>query len=156
LVGLRFALFVALWIVGGIGGMVHGFSYTHQVSCFGEGPEAQEHFERAGAGNSTGSKAQDKAQESRSRVCDRSRLSAHVGQCCSEHKAKHVLCHDGRGPQARDRHHGAILASLHMRTADDLFGGPMGSPRTDKLIAASVQWAQEIVKKVDDVCGPRS
>jgi hypothetical protein len=47
----------------------------------------------------------------------------------------------------------AILASLHMRTADDLFGGPMGSGRTDKLIAASVQWAQEIMKKVDSVCG---
>jgi hypothetical protein len=31
----------------------------------------------------------------------------------------------------------AILASLHMQTADDLFG-PQGSPRTDKLIAASV------------------
>jgi hypothetical protein len=36
----------------------------------------------------------------------------------------------------------AILASLHMRTADDLFGGPQGSPRTDKLIAASIQWAE--------------
>jgi hypothetical protein len=47
----------------------------------------------------------------------------------------------------------AILASLHMRTADDLFGGPMGSGRTDKLIAASVQWAVVIMKKVDDVCG---
>jgi hypothetical protein len=47
----------------------------------------------------------------------------------------------------------AILASLHMQTADDLFGGPMGSPRTDKLIAASVQWAELIMKKVDDVCG---
>jgi hypothetical protein len=46
----------------------------------------------------------------------------------------------------------AILASLHMKTADDLFGGPQGSPRTDKLIAASVQWAQEIMRKVDDVC----
>jgi hypothetical protein len=32
----------------------------------------------------------------------------------------------------------SILASLHMQTADDLFGGPQGSPRTDKLIAASV------------------
>jgi hypothetical protein len=31
----------------------------------------------------------------------------------------------------------AILASLHMEGADDLFGGPQGSPRTDKLIAAS-------------------
>jgi len=27
----------------------------------------------------------------------------------------------------------AILASLHMQTADDLFGGPQGSPRTDKV-----------------------
>ena len=25
----------------------------------------------------------------------------------------------------------AILASLHMRTADDFFGGPQGSPGTD-------------------------
>ncbi len=28
----------------------------------------------------------------------------------------------------------AILAGLHMERADDLFGGPQGSPRTDKLI----------------------
>jgi hypothetical protein len=27
----------------------------------------------------------------------------------------------------------AIMASLHMRTADDLFGGPEGSPKTDKI-----------------------
>jgi hypothetical protein len=47
----------------------------------------------------------------------------------------------------------AILASLHMQTADDLFGTPQGSPRTDKLIAASVQWAEQIMKKVDAVCG---
>jgi hypothetical protein len=46
----------------------------------------------------------------------------------------------------------AILASLHMRTADDLFGGPQGSPRTAKLIAASVQWAEEIMRKVDSAC----
>jgi hypothetical protein len=43
----------------------------------------------------------------------------------------------------------AILASLHMRTADDLFGGPQGSPRTDKLIAASIQWAEKIMEKID-------
>jgi hypothetical protein len=47
----------------------------------------------------------------------------------------------------------AILASLHKRTADDLFGGPEGSPRTDKLIAASVQWARLIMKKLDAACG---
>jgi hypothetical protein len=32
-----------------------------------------------------------------------------------------------------------------LQTADDLFGGPQGSPRTDKLIAASVQWAEGFV-----------
>ena len=45
----------------------------------------------------------------------------------------------------------AILASLHMQTADDLFGGPQGSPRSDKLIAASVQWAELIMQKIDSV-----
>jgi hypothetical protein len=44
----------------------------------------------------------------------------------------------------------AILTSLHMRTADDLFGGPEGSPRTDRLIAASVQWAEKIMQKIDE------
>ncbi len=45
----------------------------------------------------------------------------------------------------------AILASLHMRTADDLFGTPNGSPRTDRLIEASIQWAELIMKKIDNV-----
>jgi hypothetical protein len=45
----------------------------------------------------------------------------------------------------------AILASLHMQTADDLFGGPQGSPRTDKLIAASIQWAERIMTRIDEV-----
>ena len=35
----------------------------------------------------------------------------------------------------------AIFASLHMQAADDLFGTPQGSPRMDKLIEASIQWA---------------
>jgi hypothetical protein len=72
----------------------------------------------------------------------------------SEYKAKSVISlgmDEGRkrvlGIMA------AILASLHMQTADDLFGGPQGSPRTDKLIAASVQWAEEIMRKIDDVFG---
>ena len=47
----------------------------------------------------------------------------------------------------------AILASLHMERSDDLFGGPQGSPRTDKLISASVQWAQAILEKIDNVFG---
>jgi hypothetical protein len=44
----------------------------------------------------------------------------------------------------------AILASLRMQNADDLLGGPMGSPRTDKLIFASIQWAERIMQKIDD------
>ncbi len=45
----------------------------------------------------------------------------------------------------------AILASLHMQTADDLFGGSQGSPRTDKLIEASIQWAERIMERIDGV-----
>ena len=44
----------------------------------------------------------------------------------------------------------AILTSLHMERADDLFGGPQGSPRTDKLISASIQWAELIMRKIDN------
>jgi len=44
-----------------------------------------------------------------------------------------------------------ILVAKHMDVADDLFGGPQGSPRTDKMIAAAVQWAERIMKKVDSV-----
>jgi hypothetical protein len=44
-----------------------------------------------------------------------------------------------------------ILMAHHMPVADDLFGGPQGRPRTDKLIAASVQWAELIMQKVDTV-----
>jgi hypothetical protein len=45
----------------------------------------------------------------------------------------------------------AILASLHMETAGDLFGGPQGSPRTVKLISASIQCAEKIMEKIDDL-----
>jgi hypothetical protein len=43
----------------------------------------------------------------------------------------------------------AILTAMHMRTASDLFGMPGGSPETDKLISASVQWARRIMEKID-------
>ncbi len=45
----------------------------------------------------------------------------------------------------------AILASLHMQSADDLFGGPERSLRTDRLIAASIQWADQIMRKIDNL-----
>jgi hypothetical protein len=41
----------------------------------------------------------------------------------------------------------SILVSRHLDTADDLFGGPQGSPRTDKMVAAAVQWATLIMDR---------
>jgi hypothetical protein len=40
-----------------------------------------------------------------------------------------------------------------MQTADDLFGGPQSSQRPDQLIAASIQWAERIMEKIDGVFG---
>jgi hypothetical protein len=65
---------------------------------------------------------------------------------------KRRICYHARMDEGRKRVIGmmaAILASLHMQTADDLFGTPQGSPRTDKLIAASIQWAERIMEKID-------
>ena len=49
-----------------------------------------------------------------------------------------------------------IIVARHLKTADDLFGGPQGSPRTDKMITAAVQWAVRIMQKTDtaylDIC----
>ena len=44
-----------------------------------------------------------------------------------------------------------ILVARHLNTADDLFGGPQGSPRTDAMVAAAVQWADRIMRKIDTV-----
>jgi len=44
----------------------------------------------------------------------------------------------------------ALLTAIHMQRADDLFGTPQGSPRTDQLIAASLQWAERIMEKIDE------
>ena len=43
-----------------------------------------------------------------------------------------------------------ILTSLHTRTADDLFGTAQGSPRSERLMAASVRWAERILEKIDE------
>ena len=42
-----------------------------------------------------------------------------------------------------------ILVARHLKTADDLFGSPQGSPRTDAMVAAAVQWAERIMQKID-------
>jgi len=43
----------------------------------------------------------------------------------------------------------AIIVTKHFNTPDDLFGTPQGSPRSDKMIGAAVQWAERILNKVD-------
>jgi hypothetical protein len=50
----------------------------------------------------------------------------------------------------------AILTAMHMPRASDLFGTPSGSPETDKLISASVQWARKIMDKIDDTLANRT
>jgi broad specificity phosphatase PhoE len=42
-----------------------------------------------------------------------------------------------------------ILIARHMKTAEDLFGGSQGSPRTDAMVAAAVQWAERIMSEID-------
>jgi hypothetical protein len=44
-----------------------------------------------------------------------------------------------------------MLVARHLKTADDLFAS--SSPRTDSLVAAAVQWAERIMKKIDGVYG---
>ena len=44
----------------------------------------------------------------------------------------------------------ALPTAIHMQRADDLFGMPQDSPRTEKLIAVSVQWAEKIMEKIDE------
>jgi hypothetical protein len=46
-----------------------------------------------------------------------------------------------------------IIVARHLDTADDLFGGPQGSPRTDKMVAAAIQWAERIMRKIDSTFG---
>jgi hypothetical protein len=39
----------------------------------------------------------------------------------------------------------------HLKTAEDLFGTPQGGPGTDAAVAAAVQWAERIMRKIDGV-----
>jgi hypothetical protein len=44
----------------------------------------------------------------------------------------------------------AILVTKHFKTPEDLFGAPQGgSPRSDAMIAAAVQWAERIMARID-------
>lgn len=46
-----------------------------------------------------------------------------------------------------------ILVARLLKTADDLFGRPQGSPRTDAMVAAAVQWSDSIMRKIDNAFG---
>jgi hypothetical protein len=64
--------------------------------------------------------------------------------------------YDARMDEGRKRVIGiiaGIIVAKHLDVADDLFGGPQGSPRTDKMIGAAVQWATFIMNKVDVTVG---
>jgi len=43
-----------------------------------------------------------------------------------------------------------ILVARHLKNTDDLFDSK-SSPRTESLVAAAVQWAERIMKKIDSV-----
>jgi hypothetical protein len=45
----------------------------------------------------------------------------------------------------------AILSAMHMQRADDLFGMPNGTPITDRIIEASIQWAERIMQRIDNL-----
>jgi hypothetical protein len=50
-----------------------------------------------------------------------------------------------------------ILVSRHFKTPEDLFGTAQNnSPRSDAMIAASVQWAEKIMDKIDLRCGEKT
>ena len=43
-----------------------------------------------------------------------------------------------------------ILVARHLKTTDDLFDN-RPSPRTEAMVAAAVQWADRIMRKIDNV-----
>jgi NADH:ubiquinone oxidoreductase subunit B-like Fe-S oxidoreductase len=43
-----------------------------------------------------------------------------------------------------------ILVARHLKTAKDLFDNKP-SPRTESMVAAAVQWAERIMRKIDHV-----
>jgi hypothetical protein len=45
-----------------------------------------------------------------------------------------------------------ILVARHLKSADDLFDSK-ATPRTESMVAAAVQWADRIMRKIDNVFG---
>jgi hypothetical protein len=46
-----------------------------------------------------------------------------------------------------------ILVARHLKTTEDLFDN-RSSPRTESMVAAAVQWAERIMRKIDNVFPP--
>jgi hypothetical protein len=70
---------------------------------------------------------------------------------CSEEIAKGVRCYFME--EGRKRVLGiiaGILVARHLNSADDLFDN-RPSPRTESMVAAAVQWAERIMRKIDGV-----
>jgi hypothetical protein len=89
----------------------------------------------------------------RAGVGDRSRvlLRCNVGSAVANVGRK---VYDAEMDEGRKRVIGiiaGIIVPRNLERADDLFGGPQGSPRTDKMIAPAVQWADRIMQKIDNV-----
>ena len=47
-----------------------------------------------------------------------------------------------------------ILVARHLKSTEDLFDN-RSSPRTEAMVAAAVQWAERIMRKIDNVFGTR-
>jgi hypothetical protein len=47
-----------------------------------------------------------------------------------------------------------ILVGRHLKSTEDLFDNRV-SPRTEAMVAAAVQWAERIMRKIDSVFGTR-
>jgi hypothetical protein len=45
-----------------------------------------------------------------------------------------------------------ILVANHLKTTEDLFDN-RGTPKTEAMVAAAVQWADRIMRKIDNVFG---
>ena len=45
-----------------------------------------------------------------------------------------------------------ILVAQHLKSTEDLFDN-RASPRTEAMVAAAVQWAERIMRKIDSVFG---
>ena len=47
-----------------------------------------------------------------------------------------------------------ILVARHLKSTEDLFDN-RASPRTEAMVAAAVQWADRIMRKIDSVFGSK-